>query len=379
MTRRKQMGFLLLALIICFCFTGVAWPVETTPSTPRVTANAAVLLDACTGQILYSKNGAKRMPPASTTKIMTALLALEGGDLGQVVTVSPRAALVGEASIDLQAGEKLTLSDLIYGAMLQSGNDACVVIAEHIAGTESNFVLLMNQKAKFLGALDTGFINTNGLPATGHYTTAHDLAVITRYALKNPVFQDIVNTRGRLIGGQGSESYLKSTNRLLWSYEGADGVKTGTTIEAGECLVASATRDGRQLINVVLDSENRWSDSITLFDFGFEQFEDILAVTEWEPLGLITVEEGSDDKVKAVVSSGFRVMIPKGRLDLIEKKVELIEGVTAPVWSGQKLGSVIISVGGVEMGSVDLVSDRYIERTPFCRHIFKRANDYLAF
>ncbi len=373
MMRCKLKGyFLSLALIIFFYYTGTVWPMETAPAVPSVTANAAVLLEASSGQILYSKNGTKKMPPASTTKVMTALLALEGGNLDRVITVSPEAALVGEASIDLQAGEKLTLEDLIYGAMLQSGNDACVAIAEHIAGTESNFVLLMNQKAKVLGASDSSFINTNGLPATGHYTTARDLAVITRYALRNPAFQKIVNTQGKLIGKHGSERYLKNTNRLLWSYEGANGVKTGTTIEAGECLVASATRGGRQLINVVLHSEDRWSDSITLLNYGFEQFENVVAVMEREPLGWITVKEGLDDEVQAVASAEFWVMIPKGRPELVEKKVELTKELTAPVWSGQKLGRIIVSVEGVEMGSVDLVSDRYIERPPFYQHIFKK-------
>ncbi|MCL6558998.1 MAG: D-alanyl-D-alanine carboxypeptidase, partial [Firmicutes bacterium] len=220
---------------------------------PVVTAGAAVLVDARTGQVLYGKNEGQKRPPASTTKIMTALLALEGGDLKQTVTVSPRAASVGEASLDLKAGEKLTLEELIYGALLHSGNDACVAIAEHIAGTEKNFVLLMNQKAKMIGAKDTTFKNTNGLPAPGHLTTAKDLAVLTRYALSNSTFQKIVRTREKTIGEQ-EKRYLHNTNRLLWSYDWINGVKTGTTNEAGCCLVASAAREGRQLISVVLHS-----------------------------------------------------------------------------------------------------------------------------
>ncbi len=271
-SRISGLFFLAIILVMPLCYPHMALSAENKPNAPTVTADAAVLMDACTGQILYDKNAGLRMPPASTTKIMTALLALEGGELGQVVTVSPEAASVGEASLELRAGEKLTLEELLYGAMLRSGNDACVAIAEHIAGTESNFVLLMNQKAKMIGANDTGFKNTNGLPAAGHYSTARDLAVITCYALKNPTFQKIVSTRGKLIGRQG-ERYLNNTNRLLWSYAWANGVKTGTTNEAGHCLVASARRGDTQLISVVLHSDDRWADSIKLLDYGFDSFD----------------------------------------------------------------------------------------------------------
>ncbi len=271
--RISGLFFLGTIIFMALCYPHMALSAENNiPSAPTVTADAAVLMDARTGKILYDKNAGQRRPPASTTKIMTTLLALEGGEPGQVVTVSHRAASVGEASLYLRAGEKLTLEELLYGAMLRSGNDACVAIAEHIAGTESNFVLLMNQKAKMIGANDTVFKNTNGLPAVGHYSTARDLAVITCYALKNPTFQKIVSTRGKMIGEQG-ERYLNNTNRLLWSYAWADGVKTGTTNEAGHCLVASARRGDMQLISVVLHSDDRWADSVKLLDYGFDDFD----------------------------------------------------------------------------------------------------------
>lgn len=340
---------------------------------PSVNADAAALLDARTGQILYDKNARQRRPPASTTKIMTALLALEGGDLRQVVTVSPRAASVGEASLDLRAGEKLTLEELIYGALLRSGNDACVAIAEHIGGSESNFVLLMNQKAKILGAEDTSFKNTNGLPAAGHYTTARDLAVLTRFALANPTFQKIVSTRGKLIGSQ-EERYLNNTNRLLWSYAWADGVKTGTTNEAGGCLVASATKDGRQLISVVLHSDNRWSDSIKLLDYGFEGFDYVRVLGEGEAFEVITVKEGVGPAIQAVASAELGVVIPRNRPEYLEKKVVIERDLTAPVRKGQQVGRVTVLAKGNVAGSVDLVSDRDIERLPAYRLLWKKAS-----
>lgn len=349
-----------------------AWPAESgKPDVPSVTADAAALLDARTGQVLYDKNARQRRPPASTTKIMTALLALEGGDLRQVVTVSPKAASVGEASLDLRAGEKMTLEELIYGALLQSGNDACVAIAEHIAGTESNFVLLMNQKAKMLGAEDTRFKNTNGLPAAGHYTTARDLAVLTRYALSNPTFQKIVSTRGRTIGGR-EERFLNNTNRLLWSYAWADGVKTGTTNEAGGCLVASATKDGRQLISVVLHSDNRWSDSIKLLDYGFEGFHYVRILGEGEAFERIPVKEGVGKEILAVASAELGAVIPGSRPDYLEKKVVVERELTAPVRKGQQVGRVTVLVNGSVAGSVDLVCDQDIERLPDYRLFWKK-------
>lgn len=333
---------------------------------PTVKADAAVLMDARTGQILFEKNARQKRAPASTTKIMTALLALEGGNLRQVVTVSPRAASVGEASLNLQAGEKLTLEELIYGALLRSGNDACVAIAEHIGGTEENFVLLMNQKAKMIGAEDTSFKNTNGLPAPGHYTTARDLATLTRYALSNTFFQMVVSTRSKIIGGQ-EERYLNNTNRLLWSYDWVDGVKTGTTNEAGGCLVASATRDGRQLISVVLHSDNRWKDSIKLLEYGFDGFEYLKVLGEGEAYETIGVKEGIGKEIRAVASADLGVVISRGKTECLERKVDLEHELTAPVCESQKVGKVTVLVNGVSTGSVDLVADRSIERLPAYR------------
>lgn len=357
----KLIIFAVIFSLLFNCFSAAAASGSDKPDVPLVTAEAAVLLEAGSGQVLFQKNARQKRPPASTTKIMTALLALEGGDPEQLVTVSPGAAAVGEASLGLRAGEVLTLEDLIYGALLESGNDACVAIAEHIAGTESNFVMLMNQKAKMVGAEDTSFKNTNGLPAVGHYTTALDLAVITRYALNNPVFKSIVSTREKIIGGPG-ERCLSNTNRMLWSYSWADGVKTGTTDEAGQCLVGSGTINGRQIISVVLNSENRWSDSIELLDYGFNNFEYRRVFEKGETAAEIAVKEGAGGRVQAVASADYYVAVPKDRLDLIEKKYFVEQELYAPVVKGGYAGSVSITVDGMQAGSVGLVSDRDVKR-----------------
>ncbi len=371
-------GCLLVFLVITvlLLYKPSVWASESVcPDAPDLTAEAAVLLEASTGQVLFDKNAGQKRPPASTTKIMTALLALEGGDLDQVVTVSPKAASVGEASLDLRTGEKLTLEELVYGAMLESGNDACVAIAEHLAGTELNFVLLMNQKAKIIGAQNTSFKNTNGLPATGHYTTARDLALVTQYALRNPVFKKFVNTKSRKIGSNESERYLNNTNRLLWRYEWADGVKTGTTQEAGNCLVASATKNGRQLISVVFNSENRWGDSVKLLSLGFNCYDLEEVVREEETFGSIVVEEGTEQNIRAVAQSAVELAIPRGSAGLLEKEIIMEKKLIAPVCKSQQVGQVNILLDGKIAGNVKLVADREIAKLPpyklYLREILK--------
>jgi len=334
---------------------------------PQITADAAVLMDALTGQVLYERNGEERRPPASTTKIMTVFLALEGGDLKREVTVSPRAALEEGASMGLRPGEKLTLEELIYGAMLCSGNDACVAIAEHIAGSEENFVLMMNSKAKLIGARNTQFKNTNGLPEKGHYSTARDLAEIARSALKNPIFRRVVSTKTRASG----ERFLGNTNRLLWSYAWADGVKTGTTGEAGNCLVASATRDGRQLISVVLHSDDRWSDSVKLLEYGFNSFEYLRLAEKGQPFASIPVEEGLENVIDAVANGDLIVAVPKGRQDLCVVKTETVSKLTAPVQPGQVVGSLMVFVDGNQAGTCSLITTRNVNKK-FWYRLFMR-------
>ncbi|NLI11977.1 D-alanyl-D-alanine carboxypeptidase family protein [Pelotomaculum propionicicum] len=365
-----------LVIYIIFLYKPVAGASETScPSAPTVTAEAAVLLEARTGQVLFDKNAGQVKAPASTTKIMTALLAIECGDLDRVVTVSPAAASVGEASLDLRAGEKLKLEELVYGAMLESGNDACVAIAEHLAGSESNFILLMNQKARMIGAENTSFKNTNGLPATGHYTTARDLALIAQYALRNPVFQKIVSTKSKIIGSNESIRYLNNTNRLLWSYDWTDGIKTGTTQEAGNCLVSSGTRNGRQLISVVLRSDNRWRDSIKLLEYGFNCFELKEVVTEGEEFGFIDVDDGVEQNIKAVAQSAFEIAVPRESPGLLEKEIILEKSLIAPVCKSQLVGQVNILLNGRSVGMVRLAAGGDNKRQPpyklFFREILK--------
>jgi D-alanyl-D-alanine carboxypeptidase (penicillin-binding protein 5/6) len=238
---------------------------------PALNAMAAVLIEESSGRVLYSKNATKKRSIASTTKIMTALVALENGELENVVTVSKRAASIGGSTIGLRTGDKYTLKEMLHALLMISANDAAIAIAEHVGGTVENFAAMMNKRAVSLGAVNSNFVTPHGLDRENQYSTAYDVALITREALKNPVFAKIVSTTSSSIPGHN----LYNTNELLGSYRGVDGVKTGYTGKAGRCLVTTAKRDGMRLISVVLGSPTRNARaeaSRKLLDYGFENF-----------------------------------------------------------------------------------------------------------
>lgn len=245
---------------------------------PEISAEAACLLVAHNQRMLYGKEQDKIMYPASTTKIMTLLVALQrASNVEAVVTVNGQAAACEGSSLDLEEKDRLTLQDLLFGLMLVSGNDAAEVIAEHIGGSVDGFVRLMNAEAWRLGANNTNFANPHGLPnAANHFTTAKDLAVITAAALKRSDFLPYVTTLSRQITfhNTGDTRTLSNTNELLTWYTGANGVKTGYTNDAGLCLVASAKRNGIQLIAVVFNDDNRWQDAAKLLDYGFAKINE---------------------------------------------------------------------------------------------------------
>lgn len=238
---------------------------------PSVNAHSAILMDAATGEVLFRKNSQDIMAPASTTKIMTAILALEKLSPDKKVRISKKGATREGTSLDLVSGEQKTVRELLYGAMLVSGNDAAVALAEAASGSESKFAQLMTEKAKQLGMANTCFKNASGLPVIGHYSTAYDMALLTRYAMKNPNFAAIVKTKNKNISGPqpGQERELQNHNKLLWKYSYATGVKTGYTVNAGGCLVSSASRNGKTLIAVVLKTAVIYDDCIKMFNYGF--------------------------------------------------------------------------------------------------------------
>lgn len=247
---------------------------------PDLSAEAALLADETTGQVLLEKNARQRRAVASTTKIMTALVVLERARLDEQVVVSPAAAYTGGNMVGLAPGERLSVWSLLHGLLLNSGNDAATALAEHVAGSVSAFAELMNAKVQVLGMADTHFVNPHGLDAEGHYSTAYDLWLLTREAMRNPVFREIVT---KSTWTEGTRTYV-NLNQLLLRYPGADGVKTGTSDAAGECLVASATRRGHRLVAVVLHSQDRYADAAALLDYGFAAYDWLLPRLQGEAL-----------------------------------------------------------------------------------------------
>jgi len=266
---RQRIGSLLFMML--FLWGNIACAAA---PAPQVGAEAAVLMVANTKQVLFEKNAHNIMYPASTTKIMTLITALERGNPNSIVTVSSSAAACEGSSLELNAGDKLTLNNAMTGMMLVSGNDAAEAIAAHVAGSIPLFVNMMNANAEKIGAKSTHFSNPHGLPDPyNHYTTAYDLALITNYGMQNTIFAKIVSTKEYTVEFvNGKKTHVKNTNKMLTTYPGANGAKTGYTEAAGDCLVATAKRGNLQLIAVILNSDDtRWEDATKLLDYGFQQ------------------------------------------------------------------------------------------------------------
>lgn len=341
-------------------------------ASPAVSADAAIVMDITTGTVLFEKDARRLMAPASTTKILTAIVALERGNLQDIVTVSRHAAYTEGSSVHLAPSEKLSLDDLLIGLLLRSGNDSAVAIAEHIAGTEQKFAELCNARAAELGARQTTFRNPHGLTTPGHLTTAFDLAVITRHALLNlPRFAEIVSAREDTIdwSGRPYDRQLRNTNKLLWMFAGADGVKTGTTREAGQCLVSSATREGQQIMAVVLHSGNRWSDSMRLLQYGFDNFQLLHYADKDSVLQSLPVQKGMQECIDAVIAEDVTVVVPKNQAGLVRISYDLPDHVEAPVYSGQKLGEITISLNERTIKVVDITSGQEVMEHTYARII----------
>jgi D-alanyl-D-alanine carboxypeptidase (penicillin-binding protein 5/6) len=358
MTRRFRLYALLIIISVGMLLPQICAGQQLSPS-----SKAAILIDVMSGRILYEKNIKQRLPMASTTKIMTAITAIEAGSLDDIVTASIRAQNTGGSSIYLQAGEKLTLEELLYGLMLQSGNDAAVAIAEHIGGSCEGFAVLMNQKAFRIGAHDSNFVNPHGLDAKGHYTTAEDLANITAYALRNPDFSRIVATRQKKIPwwGRDYSRVLKNKNKILWQVEGGDGVKTGFTNNAGRCLVASATREGWQLASVVLNCGPMWEESKALLEYGFENYKPVTFYEEGQFVRTIAVKKGKEERVRLVADRDLMAPLTSDeqeRAVIVEDTESFLQ---APVMKGQVAGSIKVMLDGEVLMYANLVSQQEVK------------------
>lgn len=330
-----------------------------------VTAKSAIVIEAATGKVLYEKNANDRRYPASTTKIMTLITALEEGNINDVITASDAAATTEGSTLWLTAGEQLPMLDMLYGIMLVSGNDATVAVAEHISGSVPAFAQLMTNKAQALGATHTHFANSSGLPDVNHYTTAADMAKITAYGYKLPLFAQIVATKEKTMPWQGKEHDrdLFNENRMLWLYDGANGAKTGYTEDAGRCLVSAANRNGVQLIAVVFDSEKMWDDSIAMLDYGFAHVHGQTIIKQGDILKNVKVLEGKDsDAVPLYAQSEITIPVIDGNEDDFTTVIDAPDKLNAPLEQGQVVGHAKVLYQDKEIGSTDLVVQSTVEK-----------------
>lgn len=331
---------------------------------------AAILMDANSGKILFEKNAHDQRPCASITKVMTLLLVMEALDSGKihmedVVTTSAHAASMGGSDIWLEEGEQMTVDQMIKATVVASANDAAVALAEFVSGTEDDFVRSMNERAKALGMNDTTFMNCNGLDEEGHITSAYDVALMSRELIRH---QEIFNyTSIWLDYLRDGATQIVNTNKLLKTYDGITGLKTGTTGKAGSCITATAERNGLSLIAVVLGADSgtlRFKDAATLLDYGFANYE-TAELRLSDRLVPITVEGGMSDSVELICDEIGYVTMEKGQLDKMEQKLEIAESIEAPVEKGMKVGKLRFSMDGEEVASFDVLTDGEVEKKSF--------------
>lgn len=353
-------------------------------------AKGAILIDCNTGTILLEKNSHDKLPIASVTKVMSMLLIMEAIDSGVIsydskVTVSENSWSFGGSQVWLEPGEVFTVDEMLKAVAIHSANDATVAMAEAIAGSEEAFVGMMNQKAKELGMNDTNFLDCSGLTDTGHYSSAHDIAVMSReLLLRHPEITKYTSTwQAKFrenVPGKNPVS-LDNTNKLVRHYQGTVGLKTGYTGAAGHCLSASAVRNGQQLISVVLgepDSNTRFAESRKLLDYGFANFETVMVNAKDEPVQQVTVKKGLQPVTNAVFKDDVKLLLKKGEKGKIERITALQENLTAPVKSGQKIGEVKFIISGNEVGKADLVASSDVQKVSFLRIMYRLMQEWFC-
>ncbi len=339
-----------------------------------VAAKAAVLMDASTGTVLYANNEHEALPPASVTKVMTMLLVMEALEQGRVhlddtVTISERAASMGGSQMYMEPGEQHSLDELMKGIAMVSANDACVAVAEYVGGSEEIFVESMNKRAGELGMADTNFVNTNGLPAPEHRTSAYDIALMSHELLKytgeHPWFttwQDKITVG---LPGKEKEFGLTNTNKLIKQYSGAIGLKTGFTQEAGYCLSGAAKRGDLTLIAVVLGcetSKTRLAEISKLFDYGFATYDTVKIASKGDKTGTVKIEKGVPDKINSLASENVSALIKKGERDSITSKVQFNENLKAPIKKGEKIGEIVVYQNEKEIGRYPVCAAKAVKK-----------------
>ena len=358
-----------ICFFICVCFMIQSVVVFAEGNTDLgLNAKSAILMEKSTGNILYESNPDERLPIASVTKVMTMLLIMEAVDSGKIslddmVTVSENAMSYGGSTMFLETGEQLTVNDMLKGIAVASANDGCVAMAEHLAGSESAFVDMMNEKAKELGMENTHFMNTNGLDEDDHYSSARDVAIMSRELMKHETIFNYTSIWMDTL--RGGKFQLANTNKLIRFYDGANGLKTGSTSKALCCLSAAAKRNDMQLIAVVLGaptSAERFASAKSLLDYGFANYAVNTQITAGDEVQKIAVEKGVDKEVGVVAGDSCSTLVKKGQEDNITKEIKIDETITAPIEAGQKIGTMTISRDGEVIADIDLNASSAVEK-----------------
>ncbi|HZG76863.1 MAG TPA: D-alanyl-D-alanine carboxypeptidase family protein [Paenibacillus sp.] len=329
-------------------------------------ARSAILMDADTGTVIFEKNKAEKLPPASITKVMTMLLIMEALDAGKIkledkVSTSEYAASMGGSQIFLEVGEEMTVNEMLKGIAMASGNDASVAMAEKIGGSEQAFVQMMNERAKELGMNNTNFVNVNGLPADNHYTTAEDIAIMSRELMKHEEITNYTSVYQDYLRKDSEKPFwLVNTNKLVRFYSGADGLKTGYTSEAKFCLTATAKRDGFRVIAVVLGEPNtktRNAEVTSMFDYAFAQYQNHTLIKDGDPIGTIRVEKGQQEFIELKADHQYSVLLKKGdKTEAIRYELKYDEALKAPIAIGQPIGKLVVYNGDSVLKEYDIES-----------------------
>ena len=382
----KKLASLIMAILIAIMPMNLSFANEGNAPL-SVSSKSAILMDVGSGQILYEKNAHDKLPPASVTKVMTMLLICEALDSGKIilddsVQISENAASMGGSQIFLEAGEVQKVDTLLKGIAVASANDGCVAMAEYIGGSVESFVDMMNAKAKELNMKDTNFVNTNGLPVDNHYTSAHDIAIMSRELLKHDVISKYLTTwmDQVVVGKKQITVGLANTNKLIKHYQGATGVKTGFTQQAKYCLSASAKRGDTHLVAVTLGAETspeRFKDATSLLNFGFANYESVKLCSKNDNIATLTLDKADEQKINLVAKEDLSVLIKKGGNKDFTRKIKVNENPTIPIKKGTNLGYVEIYQGKTLVGKVDLVNTKDIQKASYLKMLQRVIDEML--
>ena len=382
----KKLASLIMAILIAIMPMNLSFANEDNAPL-SVSSKSAILMDVGSGQILYEKNAHDKLPPASVTKVMTMLLICEALDSGKItlddsVQISENAASMGGSQIFLEAGEVQKVDTLLKGIAVASANDGCVAMAEYIGGSVESFVEMMNAKAKELNMKDTNFVNTNGLPVDNHYTSAHDIAIMSRELLKHDVISKYLTTwmDQVVVGKKQITVGLANTNKLIKHYQGATGVKTGFTQQAKYCLSASAKRGDTHLVAVTLGAETspeRFKDATSLLNFGFAIYESVKLCSKNDNIATLTLDKADEQKINLVAKEDLSVLIKKGGNKDFTRKIKVNENPTIPIKKGTNLGYVEIYQGKTLVGKVDLVNTKDIQKASYLKMLQRVIDEML--